>query len=124
MMILPQTTVNPHFTTEHILFIIACLLSHTKGVSQDRVIYKFKENDYEKIHRLSGMLSLYLQQNKEDPEEEKEGNQGQHVYLLVYILGMLLTQSKSKSVAKSTLKILKSYSLTLRGLTFWLFKYS
>ena len=32
-----------HLIIEHILFIIACLLTHTKGVKQDRVVYKFKE---------------------------------------------------------------------------------
>ena len=53
---------------EHILFIIACLLTHTKGVKHDRVVYKFKENEYEKIHRLSRMLSVYLAQSKEETE--------------------------------------------------------
>ena len=60
--------------SEHVLFILACFVSHLEGVKLDRVVYKFKEEKCEKVHRLVAMFGVYLER-EEAPQEEEEQHQ-------------------------------------------------
>ena len=63
--------------SEHVLFILACFVSHLEGVKLDRVVYKFKEEKCEKVHRLVAMFGVYLEREEAPQEEEEEGGRGQ-----------------------------------------------
>jgi beta-catenin-like protein 1 len=84
---------------EHCLSILLSLCKYTKGIQAERLIYKFKENSYEKCNRLMTLFKKYemtyeQEGNENDQEDEyvEKLNSGLfNLQTICTILGFLLT---------------------------------
>jgi len=115
---------------EYTISLIWYLLKYCKGVDHDRVIYKFKEGNCEKVQRLADMYEEYVDsynnylnaiENVKDEKEREsiyieETNNGLYTFQIITMVMGLLIIEKDEQIIGVLNDLIKSKRIRLDGM--------